>query len=124
MTPTIRHSDDGTLVHDTERGDRAMISHLKACGFRWSRNLDAWYLPRNWSELVRRQHVGQLQCLVDEIAVQYVDTPQRSVAEREADKRERAAARAERMDRRAANADRRAAQADAYLDQMRELIPA
>lgn len=36
--PTVEHSADGTLVHDTVRGDREVNAALKVNGFRWSRN--------------------------------------------------------------------------------------
>lgn len=43
---TITHShQDGTMIEGTERGDAA-IEVLKVTGWRWSRVLGGWYLPR------------------------------------------------------------------------------
>ena len=42
---TITHTAaEGTLIEGTSRADGT--NHiLKACGWRWSRNLGAWYVP-------------------------------------------------------------------------------
>lgn len=105
----IEHSDDGTLVTGTSREDRELIEQLKRQGFRWSRRLDAWYLPRNWTEPTRAQRVTALQAAVPAaFEVQRSEAPRRPAAEREAEKQTRAAHRAERLDRRAAAAEQRA----------------
>jgi hypothetical protein len=57
---SIEHSGDGTLVHGTKQGDTETNAALKAQGFRWSRNLGAWYQPRNISEPVRAQRAKAL----------------------------------------------------------------
>ena len=90
----IEHSADGTLLHGTSRGDRELIDLVKGQGFRWSRNLGAWFLPRGWSEPTRLGRVKALAAQLGERLQVDVDeaTPARSAAEREA---ERAARRAE-----------------------------
>jgi hypothetical protein len=50
---TVEHSGDGTTVHGTTRADTEQQAALKAQGFRWSRNLGAWYLPRTQRESTR-----------------------------------------------------------------------
>jgi hypothetical protein len=71
--PSIRveHSGDGTVVYGTERGDTATTEALKAQGFKWSRNLGGWYLPRTWNESTRELRVRGLQArLGDKITVE------------------------------------------------------
>lgn len=98
MTATIEHSAEGTLVHGTTRDDTATIEVLKANGFRWSRNLDAWYLPRNLRHETRDQRVTNVKkALGDGISVEITDAGRRQgAAERESARIERAANRAER----------------------------
>lgn len=68
---TVEHTGDGTLVHGTERGDTETTAALKAQGFKWSRNLGAWYLPRTWGEPTRDARVRGLEArLGDKITVQ------------------------------------------------------
>ena len=44
---TITHTnEDGTLVEGTARGDGSRDA-LRDAGFRWSRNLDAWFMPQS-----------------------------------------------------------------------------
>lgn len=96
----IEHGPDGTLVKGTSREDAAAIKEVG--GFKWSRNLGAWYLPRTWGENTRERRVRQLEAkLGDKAGVDRKTGPKRSAAERDAETRERAAARAERMDSRA-----------------------
>lgn len=122
--PTVEHSPDGTLVHDTVRGDREVNTALKANGFRWSRNLEAWYLPRTWKEQTRWARVERLrEQLGDRIHVQRTDTPRRSAADRELEKRERAEMRSVRLDERADRAEDRAGSAAERADQISDGIP-
>lgn len=112
MTATIEHSAEGTLVHGTTRSDTATIEVLKANGFRWSRNLGAWYLPRNLRHETRDQRVSNVKdALGDDIDVEIPDGGRRqSAAEREAARIERAADRAERKN---AQAEKLQAKSDA-----------
>lgn len=107
--PVIEHSADGTLVTGTSRKDTEVIEQLKRQGFRWSRHLEAWYLPRNWNETTRAQRIAALQAATPaRFEVQRSDTPRRPAAEREAEQQARAARRADRLDRQAAAAEQRA----------------
>lgn len=47
MTLAITHAAaEGTLIDGTSKGDKS-IPVLKSNGWRWSRNLGAWYVPRS-----------------------------------------------------------------------------
>src|SRR5690625_1843327 len=122
--PTVEHSADGTLVRGTVRGAREVITALKSNGFRWSRNLEAWYLPRTWTEQTRWDRVDRLRDQLGErISVERSDATRRPAAEREAEQRERAEARSVRLDERAERAEERSAAAAAKADQIGEGIP-
>ena len=54
----IEHTGDGTTVDGTTREDAATIKQVG--GFKWSRNLGGWYLPRTWHEVTRRRKAEQL----------------------------------------------------------------
>ncbi|PSK95835.1 uncharacterized protein DUF3560 [Haloactinopolyspora alba] len=112
-TPWIEHTGDGTLVHDTDRDDTELRQALKATGFRWSRSLDAWHLPRPWTFNTRTLRVRQLVDALDKLSrtirVEESRERTRTSAEIEAERTARAEARAERLD---ARADRRAAEAE------------
>jgi N12 class adenine-specific DNA methylase len=57
----VEHNESGTLVHGTERDDSDARAALKQQGFKWSRNLGAWYLPRNYHYETRSQRVQALK---------------------------------------------------------------
>lgn len=109
----IEHTGDGTLVHDTDRGDKQLRDLIKKAGFRWSRNLDAWYLPRSWHFDTRGRAVDELTAAVTAIGrnlpVQADPLRTRTSAEIEDEKVDKALARADRLTERA---DRLAADAD------------
>ena len=56
----IEHHQQGTLVHGTEKNDQELRRLLRKQGFRWSGNLNAWYLPRPWTFSTRNQRVTGL----------------------------------------------------------------
>lgn len=122
---TVEHSAEGTLVHGTTRGDRTAAQALKANGFRWSHNLDAWYLPRNLTHETRDQRVGALQAtLGDRVEVEIPDAGRRlTAAEKETAKQERAGERAERMSAKADKLEARAEAHRAAADRISENIP-
>lgn len=100
---TVEHSGDGTILHFA-KDDMQAREAAKAVGARWSRNLGAWYLPRNQTESTRRMKVAQLQSKLGD-SVHVVDAGHgktSTAAEREAERKAASAARAERLDARAA----------------------
>lgn len=103
MMPTIEHGAEGTLVHGTSRDDSTTIDVLKGNGFRWSRRLEAWYLPRNLRPESREARVSAVvRALGDRVRVERPDGGARqTAAQREAARQERAAERADRMTSRA-----------------------
>ena len=56
----IEHHQQGTLVHGTQKNDHQLRRLLHNHGFRWSGNLNAWYLPRPWTFSTRARRVGSL----------------------------------------------------------------
>ena len=56
----IEHHQQGTLVHGTQKDDHQLRRVLRNHGFRWSGNLNAWYLPRPWTFSTRARRVGSL----------------------------------------------------------------
>lgn len=122
---TVDHSAEGTLVHGTSRGDQEASQALKANGFRWSRNLEAWHLPRNLTHETRDRKVASLQAaLGDRVEVEVPDGGRRlTAAEKEAAKQERAADRAERMSAKAEKLEARAEAHRGVADRISESIP-
>lgn len=118
----IEHSGDGTLVHGTERGDKDATAALKANGFKWSSNLGAWYLPRNWSESTRAAKVNAVQSAlgdrvtVDRGSVAKSTTAAERAAERTRRDAELAAAHTAQAGKLSAEADRRFGAARAIGD--------
>ena len=56
----IEHDHQGTLVRGTDKNDQQLRGLLHDQGFRWSANLQAWYLPRPWTYSTRNQRVSSL----------------------------------------------------------------
>jgi N12 class adenine-specific DNA methylase/SAM-dependent methyltransferase len=56
----IEHHAQGTLVRGTSKGDQQLRGMLHEHGFRWSRTLTAWYLPRTWTFSTRDRRVAGL----------------------------------------------------------------
>lgn len=57
----IHHTEVGTLVLGTERDDTVARAAVKDAGFRWSRRLAAWYLPRTMRMDTRTTRAGQVE---------------------------------------------------------------
>lgn len=106
-------ADGGALIRDTTRGDDVERQALHLIGARWSRSLQAWYLPRTLRTATRDLKIRQL---VDAMAQagRAVDVgaadPPLPVAQR---RRERADRLDQRADRLEARADRRQDASDA-----------
>jgi hypothetical protein len=111
---TITHTAaNGTLIDGTERGD-GTAPILKACGFRWSRNLGAWFVPRSRDQ-VAKGHVidraaDQLRTAGHEVEVN-IDNTRRPVEVVEAAIAERASERAGALEDKAARAAAKAGDA-------------
>lgn len=118
-TITIHHSGDGTTVEGTERGDTATIGVLKSAGFRWSRNLGAWFLPRTWSEPTRAQRVQEVTRKLQSVTVERGSLARSGDADQWA--ADRVAHAEDRADRNAAYAERKAAEADTLHDRSRAI---
>lgn len=110
---TITHTDlDGTLIEGTTRGD-GTAEHLKTNGWRWSRTLGAWYIPRSRGVPPKRRIIDATRDALTAAGFTvalYVDATPTDRAALEADRTERDAARAERYE---AKADRKQAESDA-----------
>lgn len=102
---TIEHTrTNGTLVDGTSRGD-GTADILKRNGFRWSRNLGSWYLPRSRDNSAQRYRIDpaadQLRAAGFTVKVTIDEDTRRSFADAEAERVERAENRAERYGDRA-----------------------
>ncbi|MFJ8628585.1 DUF3560 domain-containing protein [Kitasatospora sp. NPDC093550] len=118
MTIQITHTRrEGTLVDGTSRGDgSAEILKLREYGrtlrqpFRWSRNLDTWYLPHSRDHAAYTPNLELLvQRLRDagfDVTLTVDNADRRSFTEAEQDREDRAEARADRFGGYADNAAR------------------
>ncbi|MFF4295040.1 DUF3560 domain-containing protein [Streptomyces vinaceus] len=116
MTIEITHTRrEGTLIEGTSRGDgSAEILRLREYGrtqrqpFRWSRNLDCWYLPHSRDHATYTPSLELLaQRLRDkgfEVTLTVDNADRRSFSEAEEEREERAEGRADRFDGYAASA--------------------
>jgi hypothetical protein len=134
---TISHSPrQGTLVEGTVKGDGAhSILNRRQWGpnlaqrFKFSRYIDAWYLPQSRdNRSARYRHTidrlaTELRAAGHTVTVEINDQDRRSVAEREADAAERAEGRVERFGTYAGNAAGRSEALFEEADRMREAIP-
>jgi hypothetical protein len=122
---TLSHSaEQGTLAQGTSRGDGS-APILKNAGFRWSRTLEAWYLPRSRDRRPQTETLNTVSSALGQagLAVETtVDTAVRTTAEKEADRATRSVERADRHEtvaaRLSAKADREEATADRYGQQI------
>lgn len=118
MTIKIEHTiTDGTIVTGTEQGDGTNEA-LKAGGFRWSRNLGAWYLPHSRNKTANQAKIDALAAGLTAAGHEVETVVDNDVsgydpAVVEAGRVERDAARAERF---GARAERLAAASDAAYE--------
>lgn len=120
--PVVSHDQaGGTVVVGTSRGD-GLGEVLRARGFRWSRNLGAWYRPRSRDTLADVDELAALAAVLGgELGP--VDNQPRAVEEVRADTAERAGRRAERLTRRAGREAAAADAAESRAAQMSAAIP-
>ncbi|MYU02150.1 MULTISPECIES: DUF3560 domain-containing protein [unclassified Streptomyces] len=116
MTIEITHTRrEGTLIEGTSRGDgSAEILRLREYGrtqrqpFRWSRNLDCWYLPHSRDHATYTPSLERLaQRLREEgfeVTLTVNNADRRSFSEAEQEREEKAEGRADRFGGYAANA--------------------
>lgn len=108
---TLSHSPaEGTLLQGTTRGDApklkeafAAVRHVAV--WRWSSNLDAWFIQRSRDRQVRRYQLDETATALRAVGFEVeivLGAERRSVAEQEADRAGRAAARVDRLEGRAA----------------------
>lgn len=105
---TITHTQpEGTLIEGTSRGD-GTAEILKACGWRWPRNLGSWYVPQSRDKVAKpwitnNTHTRLQQAAGHDVTVTIDDT-YRTTTEVEADKIARQAAHVDALEAKA-NAD-------------------
>ncbi|MGY3341144.1 hypothetical protein ACVW0K_007337 [Streptomyces filamentosus] len=104
----LRHTRaGGTLAEGTSRGDGS-AEILKGHRFRWSRNLDSWYLPHSRDKAADRFTLNAVSKALQEaghaVHITVREDIARSFGEAEAEREERAADRAERFEDRASRA--------------------
>lgn len=118
---TIDHRDaEGTLLHGTSRGDDA-AAIVKGLGWRWGRNIGAWYLPRSRDHAPQRAIIDQTAQRLREAGFEVsvaVDATVDDQAEAARRRSERSAARADRLQQRAG---RHAAASDQHDAQSRAI---
>lgn len=126
--PRVEHTADGTLIHDTAKGDSEVRAALDAAGgFRWSRTLDAWYLPRTWRKPTRTLRVRTFLRVMREagreVLVEDDERVDATARERADVATGRAEVRAERMDERAERLTAESRAAGATFDGIMGAIP-
>lgn len=116
---------EGTLLDGTARGD-GTADLLKGHGWRWSRELGQWYVPRTRERGAPRERIEatirSLGGFGFEVTVELDDAP-RSVVEVEAAHTARQVVRAERLADRARRAEHRALVAEAAMRAAEERVP-
>lgn len=118
---TVTLDGESVTVEGTERGDQVGNATLKAHGFRWSRTLGAWFLPRPWRADTKRRRVNQFTAAMRQQGrtVQVIDTGAALDADAiHAGRRDRAADRAQYHREHAASAQQCA---DAHAAERRRI---
>ena len=106
-------AEGGAILEGTTRDDAAAIKAVG--GWKWSRHLGAWYLPRSWrDETVERKVAATVEALGCTVDVEAVE----SGADRMARLSDNAEARAERL---TDKSDRLAEQARAHHEKARQI---
>ncbi|WP_431838592.1 DUF3560 domain-containing protein [Cellulomonas sp. Y8] len=126
MTLTLTHSpEDGTLIEGTTKGD-GTSDVLRAHGWRWSRNLGAWYVPRSRDTRPNRALIDstltQLQDAGHDVEVQ-IDERIRAATDVETSQLDRMKARADALISKAEKAHARAAAAAQRSDRADQAVP-
>ena len=110
----VLSAEGGAILYGSCRDDAAAIKAVG--GWKWSRSLNAWYLPRSWrDETVERKVAATVEALGCTVEVEAVESGEGRLA-RLADNAE---TRAERL---AAKSDRLAGEAQAHHDKARAIM--
>lgn len=112
----ITHNDaEGTLIEGTCRND-GTAEILKANGWRWSRNLGSWYVPRSRDRAPKAAVIDATTAALSAAGFtvdSQIDASVRDQGAAEADRADSSRARADRLQGRA---DRHAAASEAFAD--------
>lgn len=123
---TITHSATaGTLIEGTTRGDGAG-QVLRQAGWRWSRSLGSWFVPRSRDRRPDRSLIDRTARALAAAGFTVhtdLDNELRSTAEVEADRTRRQQDRADRLAQRAVRAQEVADRADARADDLTGRVP-
>jgi hypothetical protein len=124
---TITHTHaGGTLIEGTARGDGSAPA-VKGAGFRWSRNIGAWYLPQSRDKLAKTWKINAAKSALESagftVTVEIDETVRRDFADAETERYERAEDRADRMAGYADNAEARSDAAYQRAHQIADGIP-
>lgn len=113
---TITHCDaEGTLIEGTSRND-GTAQILKANGWRWSRNLSSWFVPRSRDKAPKGWVIEATAAALTAagfVVQTRIDTTVRDQRQAEADRADNSQARADRLQ---ARAERHAVAADTLAD--------
>ena len=117
---------DGTIAYGTSKGDGS-ADVFKANRWRWSRHLQAWYVPHTRDKLSKDWVIDATKTALEAagfaVEVRIHNDITRSVEERETDRAERVEARAEMLSDRAARHQTIADSAEAARRQISDHIP-
>lgn len=123
---SITHDrSSGTLIDGTSRGD-GTNTILKACGWRWSGRLGAWYVPRSRdcaADVTVIDGAARALRAADHQVTVTIDDEARPTAAVEADRVDRQIERADRLASRAATIAAAAAGADRSAHQIAGRVP-
>lgn len=123
---TITHTHtDGTLIDGTSRGDGTNHA-LKANGWRWSRNLSAWYVPQSRDRAARADLIERTAAALRETGHQVettIDDTARATADVEADRIQRQQDRADALTAKAARVAATAENAHDHAHEIAGRVP-
>jgi hypothetical protein len=119
-------ADGGALIRDTTKGDDVERQALQLIGARWSRTLQAWYLPRTLRTATRDMKIRQLVDAMTQagraVDVVAAGAPL-AAAQQRSDRADRLAERADRLEARAARRQEASDAAYATVQRISDSIP-
>lgn len=121
MTLLIEHTEtEGTLLDGTSRGDGS-AEVVKSLGWRWSRELGMWFVPRSQGSLPKRDLIQRSAEALRRAGFEVEVSIDASLADRAALEAGRAARAADRATRLSARADREERAGEARYEAGKEL---